>query len=172
MLAAVRQTATQAKIDFVTGLWNRAAWEEYRTLLAQRQLPACVVLLDLDNFKACNDSVNWSFGDVVLKAVADRIAQTMPTDIVARWGGDEFALLFLKTSADAVAPRLEQLRSAIAAIRLSEHPRVVLSASIGCAILPAKDHFDAAFAACQHALQEAKRRGGNCTIFAADSPSE
>jgi diguanylate cyclase (GGDEF)-like protein len=118
--------------------------------------------LDLDNFKACNDLVSWTFGDTVLKAVARTISQsTHQGDIAARWGGDEFALLFLKGDALEVAERIERLCSGIAALRFNEHPGVSVSASVGYANVFSADEFDAAFAACQTALREAKAAGGN-----------
>jgi len=89
-----RQLHHQAAYDELTGLPNRSEFKRVLATMIQRQEPFSVVLLDLDNFKAINDTLGHDVGDEVLQATAIRLAQAMPaTGLLARLGGDEFAAL-------------------------------------------------------------------------------
>jgi diguanylate cyclase (GGDEF)-like protein len=95
--AAARAEASEqlALRDPLTGLGNRRAFDRMLDPELSRSNPdAAVLLLDLDGFKAINDTWGHDVGDEVLKAVADRLRQTARgSDLVARIGGDEFAVL-------------------------------------------------------------------------------
>lgn len=106
--------------DHVTGAFNRQAFEAMAddAILAARRAgePLSVVLFDLDDFKRYNDSYGHNAGDSALREVA-RVATTVVrrSDVVGRWGGDEFVLL-LPTCAEAAAARIaEDLAAAVRA---------------------------------------------------------
>ena len=123
-----------------------------------------VCYLDLDGFKPVNDQHGRDTGDLLLRAVADRLQGTVgPSDTVARWGGDEFALLLIGLSGiEACEERLElMLRQLAEPYQVQQHSLSV-SASIGVALYP-QDNVDAD-ALLRHADQAmylAKQRGRN-----------
>ncbi|MEM9037097.1 MAG: EAL domain-containing protein [Actinomycetota bacterium] len=135
----LRRLSDQAVHDSLTGLPNRVMFErEIGTLLddpTDRQF--AVLLMDLDRFKEVNDTLGHQTGDLVLQEVAIRIRSALrPDDLVARMGGDEFALLLPRTGrmgAGAVADRiLDALHDPI------EHDgmTIAIGASIGIATAP------------------------------------
>ena len=94
----VRVLETLARTDELTGLPNRRAWDEQLTRelarARRRDAPLSVALLDLDRFKAFNDAHGHQVGDLLLvEAAAAWRAELRDTDILCRWGGDEFAAL-------------------------------------------------------------------------------
>lgn len=102
--------------DSLTGLWNRRAFERIGGLqLAQARryrFPVSLILLDLDDFKAVNDQRGHAAGDRLLQAVASALQQnSRDSDLVARWGGDEFALLLPQTGAGGARAAAERLRA-------------------------------------------------------------
>jgi diguanylate cyclase (GGDEF)-like protein len=99
-----------ARHDVLTGLANRALFEERlhaAVALARRGAGFAVLCLDLDRFKAVNDTYGHPVGDSLLRAVADRLcAAVRDTDTVARLGGDEFAVILFGTAEAAIAASL------------------------------------------------------------------
>jgi diguanylate cyclase (GGDEF)-like protein len=127
--------------DALTGLPNRVLFRQKleEALAAARRGNLCAVLcLDLDYFKAVNDTLGHPVGDALLRAVTERLsAQLRETDTVARLGGDEFAIIQTPfdhvSDATALAERLVELISAPYAI---EGHQVVVGVSIGMAVPP------------------------------------
>ena len=135
------ELAHQAFHDSLTALANRALFHDHLTQALARtrrtQHSLAVLLVDLDGFKAVNDSLGHMVGDELLRAVAGRLSdQTRPTDTLARLGGDEFALLTEdvdEAGAAALACRL--LGSLTGPIEVGQHSLRV-GASIGIAVRP------------------------------------
>lgn len=110
---------TESRTDALTGLSNRRVFDEGLAYLLKAREPAgvgfCVVLLDLDDFKRINDRYGHGCGDLVLKALASALrGGARGSDLVSRWGGDEFAVLLPKMTAGAVDGWIERLRRAFA----------------------------------------------------------
>jgi diguanylate cyclase (GGDEF)-like protein/PAS domain S-box-containing protein len=126
-----------ASLDPLTDLPNRAAWQERLTEVVDGEIPATVLLLDLDGFKDVNDTLGHSAGDAVLKGVAARLQDVCADAIMlARLGGDEFVVL-LPGHDEQMAKRVaDRLIEAIAAPYdfAGEHPRV--GASVGISLFP------------------------------------
>lgn len=111
---------TLAYHDALTGLYNRGYFHEqlsYEVERAQRYgHPVSVILLDLDNFKAVNDGCGHIAGDQLLSLVGQLMgAQVRGTDVAARYGGDEFALILPETGREAAQATAEKLTKAIGA---------------------------------------------------------
>ncbi|GAA2725984.1 putative bifunctional diguanylate cyclase/phosphodiesterase [Actinocorallia aurantiaca] len=136
--AALKRQVTHLTFhDGLTGLPNRAYLEERtRQVLSRRDPFTAVVFVDLDGFTAVNDSAGHAAGDQVLAQAARRLRACVPADdTVARWGGDEFAVL-VETAGDAqavvdLAERLLRMLSA-EPYRVGERG-IVLTASVGVA---------------------------------------
>ena len=105
----------QAIRDPLTGLFNRNYLDETlrRELSrsARHQTPLCVAMLDIDGFKAFNDTYGHHAGDILLKALAEFFLKKLrASDIVCRYGGDEFVLVLPDTNLHQVSERLDRMR--------------------------------------------------------------
>lgn len=120
----VRRARHDALIDELTGLANRRAFDQrlaacLAETAASAAMPPCLVVGDIDHFKAVNDTYGHSFGDQVLRAVASVMKSMAPADaLAARVGGEEFALLLPGTTLVAAQERAEQLRQRISSARV------------------------------------------------------
>jgi diguanylate cyclase (GGDEF)-like protein len=160
-----------ASIDPLTHLANRRRFDEALLQEWQRAMrtraPLSLVLFDADYFKSYNDCFGHIAGDTCLRKIADKMSETArrPADLVARFGGEEFAVLLPHTPLEGARMLAEQIRKLIEemAFPLPASPAGVLTLSGGCATgLPGStgtplDLLDAADAA----LYEAKRNGRN-----------
>lgn len=140
--ALTKTLKQQADIDGLTGILNRGALDRLAADLATvdggpEQIG--LILLDLDHFKMINDSFGHAAGDEVLKEVARRLKQGVrPGDSVARFGGEEFAVLLVENSSEAPHDIAERLRNALqsSAFKLGPGENLVVTASFGVAALP------------------------------------
>jgi diguanylate cyclase (GGDEF)-like protein len=139
------QLAHQATHDDLTGLANRASLVAELDRAAARSERSGqgfgLLFIDLDRFKAVNDSLGHRVGDVVLQRVAERLLQaTRDTDLVARNGGDEFVVLAEDAGDVTVVARLaERIQDALSVPVGFEDDAIPVSASIGVAWLEAGD---------------------------------
>lgn len=122
--------------DSLTGLVNRRRFELELEMLCRRERPFAVLFIDLDRFKPVNDNYGHGVGDALLKAVAGRLLDTVrKEDIVARHGGDEFAVLVVpatsRGAAEALAGRINQR---IAEPFVIEGHSIDIGTSIGVAV--------------------------------------
>jgi diguanylate cyclase (GGDEF)-like protein len=130
---AVTQSADRARLDVLTGLRNRLAWEEALADHSERPVPVGVVLADVDGLKATNDALGHDAGDRLLVAIADAIARETPTEggaIAARLGGDEFGIILPGALAGRTAGIAEALRESLSGQRTSADGAAI-SASVG-----------------------------------------
>ncbi|GGA25203.1 diguanylate cyclase domain-containing protein [Dyella nitratireducens] len=167
--AKVRHQATH---DMLTGLPNRMLFHERLRSAVQYSMlhgiPFALALVDIDGFKAVNDTYGHPAGDALLQAISSRlIGQVRADDTAARLGGDEFALIF--QGADRVEPLLERCRE-ICKVLAQPYPLqgeqgaflAHVSASIGIALWNAKvDSDEALIQAADHALYQVKENGKN-----------
>jgi len=157
----------QARLDALTGLANRRAFDEALARECARSrrsgLPLTLVLLDIDHFKQVNDTYNHSVGDEVLKLVANVISvHCREDDTVARWGGEEFAVLLPNTTTDVARDICERIREAIMLSDCSSvAPGLHLTISMGVAEYAGEAQHEKLLSRSDSALYQAKQRGRN-----------
>ena len=159
-----RQKALQ---DPLTGLPNRAAWDERLELEVARQQryggQLLLAVLDVDHFKRINDSFGHLAGDRVLKIIANELRRRLrKTDFIARFGGEEFALLLPETPGDSGLKLLDSLRSGIQECPFHfKGARIEVTLSGGLANFAEKDIAENVFERADQALYQAKGAGRN-----------
>jgi diguanylate cyclase len=157
---------TLSATDGLTGLPHHTSWEqavEREFARARRYAqPAAVLMLDLDHFKAINDTHGHATGDAVLRAAAGVLRQLLrEQDVPGRYGGEEFGVLLPATDAAGAAAMAERIRGRLDSRPLGG-PGVRVTASIGCAALDAADQSASAWIGrADRALYRAKAAGRN-----------
>ncbi len=166
------QTQHEALHDPLTGLPNRNLFldrlQHTLSVAARRETPIAVLFLDLDQFKLVNDSLGHAAGDELLAAVAPRIEEALrPGDTVARFGGDEFAVLAEDVGNERGATRVaERIAEALARPFILREREHFVSASVGIAIGEGKEAPEALIRDADSALYRAKEHGrGGYEIF-------
>jgi diguanylate cyclase (GGDEF)-like protein len=163
-LAHIQRLATH---DELTGLVNRRHMQE---LLESERLRSerttqdwCVALLDLDHFKAVNDAHGHAIGDEVLRALSRHARELIrKTDVLARWGGEEFVLLLPNTPITTAAASLERLRAHFHATPLQVREVVLpLSFSAGLTQHQRGETFAQTLERADKLCYQAKMRGRN-----------
>lgn len=148
LLAARQQVAAleaRADVDPLTALPNRRAFERElgRSLAYAKRhgAAAALLFLDLDDFKHINDRHGHSAGDAMLRAVAEALGcQVRESDIVARIGGDEFALLLWNCDAESALAKARALEGAVGrATAIYAGSALTVGASVGVALLLPSD---------------------------------
>jgi diguanylate cyclase (GGDEF)-like protein len=182
----VRQLEEAATVDGKTGLLNAAAWHAQAERVLRHSSradgPRGVLVLDLDHFKAVNDTHGHLVGDQVLVAVAGAVrAEVRDRDLVGRFGGEEFVVLLAGPAAGGAAEMeavAERIRRRVADLRLEvptpDGPLTVsgLSVSIGGAVAPAEGaDLRTLLQIADTALYAAKRAGRNLVRMGTPSAS-
>lgn len=157
------QLKYRAEHDELTELLNRKAFIEKAEALSEKSLDyALFVFIDLDKFKEINDNHGHSYGDQVLRLVANNIVENVSdADLVARLGGDEFAICMPNiTSEDAVRKAAKKIVESINVVMQVNGKRLEISASIGLAWTPAIE-FESGYSKSQkvHSLIAASDQG-------------
>ena len=115
--------------DILTDVYNRRYYEEQ---LKKRRISAGIVMIDLDDFGLYNDTYGHDTGDLVLTAVASEIKSCIsPSDILIRYGGDEFLLIISDVNDDTFADILEQIRNRITKADVPNYSWIHVTASLG-----------------------------------------
>lgn len=176
--AANARLATLATTDPLTGLHNRRYFDDHlRQLLELGRRggrPVALAIIDVDHFKRVNDTWGHAVGDIVLVDVADVLrANARASDMVARLGGEEFAVVMPDTGPDAALRALERLREAIEAAPHPEAPEMggrSITASVGVAVFPDDGGGpDVLLTTADRALYAAKAAGRNRVVRLADT---
>jgi len=165
-LEALQEQATR---DCLTGIFNRQHLEiELERALARTQRyvdAAALVMLDIDHFKAINDTYGHNTGDEILQQLTSRVRATLRCeDILGRWGGEEFLALLPGNDAGSALRTAERLRTCIEAETFPEVGRVTIS--LGATILRPEDDTTTLLARVDQALYEAKTSGGRNAVAA------
>ena len=116
-------------LDPVTDTYSRRYYETYRAHLEGME---SIAIIDANRFKQVNDSFGHPAGDAVLREIARAIKNCIrKTDILIRYGGDEFLLLFPKMSEEILERKMQEISAAVENIRIADYPELRLSISIG-----------------------------------------
>lgn len=161
-----------ARIDPLTGLANRRYALERLSSELSRSLrhgePFSLAMADIDDFKLFNDTHGHEGGDVVLKSVADIfVASVRKEDLAARWGGEEFLLIFPRLTIDQTAAAAEKLRAAVEAGSPEfKGKKLRVTVTIGVSEYDHALDLDANISRADGAMYEGKRATKNCVVAA------
>lgn len=158
-----------AMTDSLTGLYNRRAFIDECTALSKQHLSACVAIVDIDYFKKVNDTYGHDAGDQALISVARKIAkQNSEPNVVARLGGEEFAIVRLGKNRKEINTQLEALRIAVEETLVTyKTDTIKLSISIGAIFIDNTygADFSALLSAADKCLYKAKEQGRNQVVW-------
>ncbi len=173
---ANEELARLSQQDGLTGLSNRRCFDESLRRLSRdaafADAPLSLLMIDVDHFKAFNDTRGHQAGDECLRAVASLLSEQRGRagEVAARYGGEEFALILPGHDTAAALARAERFREAVEAQRLPHGGGAAgpwVSVSVGVAtMLPGQNDGDALVASADWALYQAKRSGRNRVVAA------
>jgi len=169
-IALREKLRTQSLRDPLTGLYNRRymedALERYINLAERTGSATSIIMIDLDNFKRLNDEHGHAKGDSVLRDVAGQLSAALrPSDVVARYGGEELIVILPNCGLEDSAAKAEMLRLRIEG--LSDAHGASISASFGVATVPETSTSKAdVIPTADAALYVAKKAGKNCVVKA------
>lgn len=176
----VAQQLAQARLDPLTGLANRGTLEHAALALADEHVrhgrPLTCLVVDIDRFKLINDHAGHRAGDRIIRLVADALRGAgRASDVVGRYGGEEFCMVCPHTTEEEAFVLAERLRQRIRAIALPRELGGFASVSIGIAQASertdARQCWEALFGRADRALYAAKRGGRDRTVVAGAMPA-
>ena len=168
--ALVRELELVASTDAKTDVLNTSGWYREAESAIERTAKSgaycvAVLMIDLDHFKRINDRHGHLAGDTVLRRVAQTIsAQVRSTDVVGRFGGEEFVVLVPRASTEEITAIAERIRRAVdeLVIEIPAGPPVTgVSVSVGVAVTATRGPVDELLHSADEAMYRAKQRGRN-----------
>ncbi|HEU4988411.1 MAG TPA: GGDEF domain-containing protein [Gemmatimonadaceae bacterium] len=169
MVWEIDEVSRRASTDGLTGLVNRRAFDEHlKRLLNETDRfgqPLALIVADIDHFKKINDTWGHEAGDEVLRRVAKKLTEGVRSvDVIARYGGEEIAILLPQTSVVGATDLADRLRHAVASKPVKfKGEEIPVTVSFGVASYPdAVPARDGLFRAADRALYDAKKAGRNC----------
>jgi diguanylate cyclase len=167
----LKQEHQQAMLDALTGIPNRAAYDDRVAQEYKRWKrfgrPVSLLAWDIDSFKGINDDFGHKAGDKVLRIIGQQLVRNVrDTDFVARYGGDEFVMLLVGSSSAEATEVAEKIRGEVAALGFHFHDKPVqVTLSCGITGFAGDEGPDAAFDRADRALYSAKKAGRNrCAV--------
>jgi len=170
----IRSLEKKASIDPLTQTENRSEFEEFCRrinlhMLRKSDLSFCVMLLDIDNFKAINDSHGHKIGDIVLTQFSQVVKQTLRDgDRLFRTGGEEFVVVSANVLPEDALAFGERIRKAVEELEIFTNELTLrVTCSIGiCVVDPSTVDLLDAVQRADSAMYQAKRQGKNCCVLA------
>ncbi|NMH59730.1 GGDEF domain-containing protein [Alteromonas ponticola] len=157
--------------DALTKLGNRKAYDERVEKECQHAIdtnvPLALAVIDIDYFKSINDKFGHAAGDKTLQIVGKHLKSLIqPTDFIARWGGEEFVVLFPATNATELKSKLEKIRISLSKLPLKfREQKISLTASFGGTCYREGETAAAMFERADRLLYRAKHSGRNCVMI-------
>jgi len=171
-LENIQTVLNYASRDFLTGLYNRRyfykAMEEYMALLDENSEKFAVAMVDVDHFKKINDTYGHEVGDKAIVALADILqSSTHPSDLVARFGGEEFCIVLKNVDHQRAEQILEKIRKTIENFKLiiNKETSLHFTVSIGALMHDFEEKLDDTIGEADMLLYKAKNNGRNQLIF-------
>lgn len=171
LIKVQEQLLELATTDPLTGLLNRRAfasrYEKESARYRRTNRPVSLMLIDLDYFKTINDRYGHSGGDAALKALSAHLRKTcrFGTDEVARWGGEEFAVMLSDSGYQSSLRAAERLRRQIETLPVTFNESTIrLQASVGVIVCRKDEVLEAAIQRADMCLRRAKSKGRNCVV--------
>ena len=168
-----RRLQVMSMRDGMTGVYNRRHWE----ILLRNEFDNCrryhrdatLLIIDIDHFKSINDTWGHDVGDEAIIALTRQLQMTLRgSDVIGRFGGDEFAVIMCGTPADNAIAAMSRVHERLNALRLPCAPQVILRISVGVAPLTTQiGHYREWLKSADIALYKAKNAGRNRTEVAA-----
>jgi len=172
----LQEVREKAALDPLTQLFNRATLDAHLDRVADLAFllssSPCILMIDVDHFKKCNDSYGHLVGDEVLRRVADMLVRNFlrREDFVARYGGEEFVVVIPDSSLHNAEQRAERVRQSIAELEIDcSKGKIQVTVSIGLASLAPGDTGASWLARADAALYEAKGNGRDCVRVARET---
>ncbi|MEI9948080.1 MAG: GGDEF domain-containing protein [Pseudomonadota bacterium] len=172
----LQEAREKAALDPLTQLFNRAALDAHLDRVADLAFllssSPCILMIDVDHFKKCNDSYGHAAGDEVLRRVADGLVRNFlrREDFVARYGGEEFVVVIPDSSLHNAELRAERVLQSLSELEIETNKgKIQITVSIGMASLASGDTGGSWLARADAALYEAKGAGRNCVRVARES---
>ncbi|HYQ44113.1 MAG TPA: GGDEF domain-containing protein [Polyangiaceae bacterium] len=174
----LQEVREKAALDPLTQLFNRAALDAHLDRVADLAFllssSPCILMIDVDHFKNCNDTYGHAAGDEVLRRVADGLVRNFlrREDFVARYGGEEFVVVIPDSSLHNAELRAERVRQSLSELEIDTGKgKIHITVSIGLASLASGDTGHSWLARADAALYEAKSAGRNCVRVARENAS-
>ncbi len=164
-----QKALTAATTDPVTGVKNRAAMDEALKrdlgLVGRQDAQLSIILFDIDHFKKVNDRFGHTLGDRALREVANCAAETIrDSDIIFRFGGEEFLILLTGTGLNGAAYLAERVRKAVETLDTGLPDGHALTISLGVVTTQGEEHSSSLIERADQALYRAKHNGRNQVI--------
>lgn len=185
LVGAVTSRANRARLlrsamvrDSLTGLYNHTTTKEHLkrelTRATRQNRPLTFVMIDIDRFKSVNDTYGHGVGDHVIKSLARLLQQRLrKSDIIGRYGGEEFAVVLSDADHDAAYKLMDELRERFSQVRqYAEDEQFTVTFSCGISSFPAFGDATSLAGAADRALYKAKRSGRNCVVAADTGEAE
>ena len=171
--ASLADTHDRATFDRLTGVTNRQALLTHLSAEIERasryERPLCVAFIDIDNFKSVNDMYGHAAGDVILRGVAQTISENLrSSDIIGRYGGEEFMLILTETNVEEGAALSEKLRTLVERARYSVEGNTAMAVTISIGVaggLGLRLRLDSLVRDADAAMYSAKSLGRNQTYI-------
>lgn len=162
----LEEARDNARRDPLTQLPNRRAFEEAFAARSANRDRMCIAVCDVDHFKSVNDRFGHAVGDRVLKAIAEALSQSCVGELVTRYGGEEFAILFSDATLERAQETLEAARVFVQTkrykLRDSDEPLGEITFSAGLTPVAEGEMHQTAFHRADRLLYQAKSAGRNC----------